>query len=66
MRYRRLMLTGVLELCRSASAPHFQQVRRFARHLAGFVPDSMQLEHMGFGTMNGADGNPRSGGTVTN
>src|SRR5690606_12922909 len=33
----------------------------------GFVADSMQLEHMGFGTMNGADGKPfktRDGGTV--
>jgi arginyl-tRNA synthetase len=38
-----------------------------AARLAGFVPASMQLEHMGFGTMNGADGRPfktRDGGTV--
>ena len=47
-------------------ALHFQMVFACAR-LAGFVPASMQLEHMGFGTMNGADGRPfktRDGGTV--
>jgi arginyl-tRNA synthetase len=47
-------------------ALHFQMVFTAAR-LAGFVPASMQLEHMGFGTMNGADGRPfktRDGGTV--
>lgn len=47
-------------------ALHFQMVFSAAR-LAGFVPPSMQLEHMGFGTMNGADGRPfktRDGGTV--
>src|SRR5690606_8809805 len=34
---------------------------------AGFEHEGMQLEHMGFGTMNGADGRPfktRDGGTV--
>jgi arginyl-tRNA synthetase len=34
---------------------------------AGFVTNGMQMEHMGFGTMNGADGRPfktRDGGTV--
>ncbi|WP_437881910.1 arginine--tRNA ligase [Pseudomonas sp. LRF_L74] len=47
-------------------ALHFQMVFAAAR-LAGFVPPSMDLEHMGFGTMNGADGKPfktRDGGTV--
>ncbi|MEX6503842.1 arginine--tRNA ligase [Pseudomonas zhanjiangensis] len=47
-------------------ALHFQMVFAAAR-LAGFVPADMQLEHMGFGTMNGADGRPfktRDGGTV--
>ena len=47
-------------------ALHFQMVFTAAR-LAGFVPANMQLEHMGFGTMNGADGRPfktRDGGTV--
>jgi arginyl-tRNA synthetase len=47
-------------------ALHFQMVFTAAR-LAGFAPADMQLEHMGFGTMNGADGRPfktRDGGTV--
>ena len=47
-------------------ALHFQMVFACARR-AGFVPASTQLEHMGFGTMNGADGRPfktRDGGTV--
>ena len=47
-------------------ALHFQMVFEVARR-AGFVPPEMQLEHMGFGTMNGADGRPfktRDGGTV--
>ena len=47
-------------------ALHFQMAFEVARR-AGFVHDGMQLEHMGFGTMNGADGRPfktRDGGTV--
>jgi arginyl-tRNA synthetase len=47
-------------------ALHFQMVFSAAR-LAGFVPAGMELEHMGFGTMNGPDGKPfktRDGGTV--
>ncbi|MCE0778375.1 arginine--tRNA ligase [Pseudomonas sp. NMI542_15] len=47
-------------------ALHFNQVFEVARR-AGFVGHPMQMEHMGFGTMNGADGRPfktRDGGTV--
>ena len=47
-------------------ALHFQQVFNLAK-LAKFVPDSLSLEHLGFGTMNGEDGRPfktRSGGVV--
>ncbi|WP_175652703.1 arginine--tRNA ligase [Pseudomonas sp. Marseille-P9899] len=47
-------------------ALHFQQVFEVARR-AGFINHPMQTEHMGFGTMNGADGRPfktRDGGTV--
>lgn len=47
-------------------ALHFQQVFAVARE-AGFVTHPMEMEHMGFGTMNGADGRPfktRDGGTV--
>ncbi|RLV60005.1 arginine--tRNA ligase [Parashewanella curva] len=45
---------------------HFQQVFSLAK-LAKFVPESVSLEHLGFGTMNGEDGRPfktRSGGVV--
>ena len=45
---------------------HFQQVFSLAK-LAKFVPESLSLEHLGFGTMNGEDGRPfktRSGGVV--
>ena len=45
---------------------HFQQVFNLAKS-AKFVPESMSLEHLGFGTMNGEDGRPfktRSGGVV--
>jgi arginyl-tRNA synthetase len=45
---------------------HFEQVFRAARK-SGIVPESTQLEHVGFGTMNGADGKPfktRDGGVL--
>ncbi len=45
---------------------HFEQVFRAARK-AGIVPPETQLEHVGFGTMNGADGRPfktRDGGVL--
>lgn len=45
---------------------HLQQVFTVARK-AGFVADDVQLEHLAFGTMMGADGKPfktRTGGTV--
>tara|TARA_B100000446_G_scaffold89131_2_gene83807 strand:+ start:2083 stop:3837 length:1755 start_codon:yes stop_codon:yes gene_type:complete len=47
-------------------ALHFQQMFSLSK-LAGFVPESTDLSHMGFGTMNGPDGRPfktRDGGTV--
>ena len=47
-------------------ALHFQQMFSLAKR-AGFVPEPTELEHMGFGTMNGPDGRPfktRDGGTV--
>ena len=46
-------------------ADHFEQVFR-AACLAGFAPEG-QLEHVGFGTMNGTDGKPfktRAGGVL--
>ena len=45
---------------------HFEQVFRSARK-AGIIPESVELEHLGFGTMNGKDGKPfktRDGGVM--
>ena len=47
-------------------ALHFEQVFRAARK-GGIVPPNVELEHLGFGTMNGADGKPfktREGGVM--
>ena len=68
MRYRSQTLKAdrALYFVDQRQALHFQMVFEVARR-AAFVPASMQLEHMGFGTMNGADGRPfktRDGGTV--
>ncbi|RRV09363.1 arginine--tRNA ligase [Pseudomonas sp. v388] len=68
IRYRSRVLKAdrVLYFVDQRQALHFQQVFEVARR-AGFVHDGMQLEHMGFGTMNGADGRPfktRDGGVV--
>ncbi len=65
-RHRTLKADRVLYFVDQRQALHFQMVFAAAR-LAGFADDRMQLEHMGFGTMNGADGRPfktRDGGTV--
>ncbi|MBB63145.1 arginine--tRNA ligase [Stutzerimonas balearica] len=56
----------VLYFVDQRQALHFQMVFAVARR-AGLVREQLQLEHMGFGTMNGADGRPfktRDGGTV--
>ena len=45
---------------------HFEQVFRAAKK-GGIVPEDYTLEHLGFGTMNGADGKPfktRDGGVM--
>lgn len=68
IRYRhgQLKADRVLYFVDQRQALHFQMVFAAAR-LAGFASEDMQLEHMGFGTMNGADGRPfktRDGGTV--
>ncbi|HSC83101.1 MAG TPA: arginine--tRNA ligase [Pseudomonas sp.] len=67
-RYRANVLQAdrVLYFVDQRQALHFQMVFAAAR-LAGFVPASLEMEHMGFGTMNGPDGRPfktRDGGTV--
>ncbi|ANF25553.1 arginine--tRNA ligase [Stutzerimonas stutzeri] len=68
MRYRSQQLNAdrALYFVDQRQALHFQMAFEVARR-AGFVREGMQLEHMGFGTMNGADGRPfktRDGGTV--
>jgi arginyl-tRNA synthetase len=68
VRYRsgKLKADRALYFVDQRQALHFQQVFAVARR-AGFVGHPMQMEHMGFGTMNGADGRPfktRDGGTV--
>ena len=68
MRYRSQQLNAdrALYFVDQRQALHFQMAFEVARR-AGFVHQGMQLEHMGFGTMNGADGRPfktRDGGTV--
>ena len=45
---------------------HFEQIFRAAKK-SGIVPESTELEHLGFGTMNGTDGKPfktREGGVM--
>ena len=56
----------MLYLTDKRQALHFEQVFRAARK-AGIVAPETQLEHVGFGTMNGADGKPfktREGGVM--
>jgi len=68
VRYRsgKLKADRALYFVDQRQALHFQQVFAVARK-AGFVTHPMEMEHMGFGTMNGKDGRPfktRDGGTV--
>ena len=45
---------------------HFEQIFRAAKK-SGIVPETTELEHLGFGTMNGTDGKPfktRDGGVM--
>ena len=56
----------MLYLTDKRQALHFEQVFRSARK-AGIVTSETELEHVGFGTMNGADGKPfktREGGVM--
>ena len=68
LRYRASTLDAdrILYFVDQRQALHFQQMFSLSK-LAGFVPESTDLSHMGFGTMNGPDGRPfktRDGGTV--
>ena len=56
----------MLYLTDKRQALHFEQVFRAARK-SGIVAESTELEHVGFGTMNGKDGKPfktREGGVM--
>ncbi|MGM9660102.1 MAG: arginine--tRNA ligase [Faecousia sp.] len=56
----------ILYITDKRQALHFEQVFRAARK-GGIVPESVELEHLGFGTMNGKDGKPfktRDGGVM--
>ncbi len=68
LRYRANTLKAqrILYFIDARQSLHMQQVFTLARK-AGFVDDSVSLEHHPFGTMMGSDGKPfktRSGGTV--
>lgn len=56
----------ILYLTDKRQSLHFEQVFRAARK-SGIVPERTELQHIGFGTMNGKDGKPfktRSGGVM--
>lgn len=56
----------ILYLTDNRQSLHFEQVFRAARK-TGIVDDTVELEHVGFGTMNGKDGKPfktRDGGVM--
>lgn len=67
MRVDELGVDLVLYVVDRRQADHFTQVFRAARR-AGIIDESVTLEHIWFGTMNGVDGKPfktREGGVVT-
>jgi len=66
MRVDDLEADAILYVVDARQADHFRGVFRAAR-LTGLVPPAVDLEHIGFGTMNGPDGRPfrtREGGVV--
>ncbi|WP_018606352.1 arginine--tRNA ligase [Uliginosibacterium gangwonense] len=68
VRYRvsKLHIDRSLYVVDARQGQHFQQMFAVSRK-AGYAPDSVQLEHVGFGVMLGEDNKPfktRSGGTV--
>lgn len=65
-RQRELGMQRVIYVVDARQSQHFQQMFLICRR-AGFAPESMQLEHVAFGTMMGDDGKPfktRDGGVV--
>jgi len=68
VRYRvsELNVSRVLYVVDARQSGHFQQMFAVSRK-AGYAPEGVQLEHVGFGVMLGEDNKPfktRSGGTV--
>jgi arginyl-tRNA synthetase len=66
MRIEELHADLVLYVVDKRQSDHFLQLFR-AAHKAGMIPEGTRLEHIWFGTMNGADGKPfktREGGVV--
>lgn len=66
MRVQDLKTELILYVVDARQADHFEQVFRAARK-AGMLPESIVVEHIRFGTMNGVDGKPfktRAGGVV--
>ncbi|MBR7159232.1 MAG: arginine--tRNA ligase [Alphaproteobacteria bacterium] len=58
---------AILYVVDARQKEHFEQVFEVAR-TAGYVPENVSLEHLGFGTVNGADGKPfktRDGGVMS-
>jgi len=65
-RHKVLNLDRVIYVVDARQSQHFAQLFSICRK-AGFAPENMLLEHIGFGVMMGDDGKPfktRSGGTV--
>lgn len=65
-RAKHLKADRVLYFIDARQSLHMKQIFTVARK-AGFVPETIKLEHLPFGTMMGTDGKPfktRSGGTV--
>ncbi len=66
MRVEELGATLILYVVDRRQADHLESVFRAARK-AGIAPEAVRMEHIWFGTMNGADGKPfktREGGVV--
>jgi len=65
-RVQALAAEVILYVVDNRQSLHFEQVFR-AAHKTGIAPESVGLEHLGFGTMNGQDGKPfktRTGGVM--
>ncbi|MCB0062381.1 MAG: arginine--tRNA ligase [Caldilineaceae bacterium] len=65
-RVEEMRVDRILYVVDQRQSLHFEQVFR-AAHQTGIAPESVQFEHLGFGTMNGNDGKPfktRAGGTM--